>query len=596
MKNRIELIRDNLKNRKLDAYIIPTNDPHFSEEIADHWKCFEWLSELEDLVGAFGSIALTKEKAALWVDPRYHNVNKDELKVKGIDLKKLRVENEPTDVEWVIKNLNPGETCGINGKLYSVNQVRKIKELLNKNKINLNTEVDIFDEVWKDRPFMPKGKVFIHDIKYCGKSSSDKILDIKNEMKKYDADYYLISALNDIAWITNLRGNDSKNSPLFYSYFLVGKDENILFVNHKKIDKKIIDNLSKENISIEEYSNVFSYLSKIKDNKKVLLDPKKTNYLTYNSIGKNANKCEINDITLRLKAKKNEVEIKNFKNCLIKDGIAMVKFLYWLKNSIGKEKITELTVEEKLLNLRKQQPLNRGLSFDTVSAYKEHAAKCHYKANEKNNYELKKEGMLLVDSGGQYLDGTTDITRTIVLGNITDEERRDYTLVLKALIGTANTYFRESIVGANLDIAGRSHLYKYGIEHLKGSCHGIGFYLSVHEFPPAIGLYGVPYSDMEIEENMVMSNEPGVYKEDRHGIRLENMQYVEKHIETEYGKFYKFTQLTMCPFDLEGIDVSLLNDEEKKWVNDYHKQVFETLSPYLDKNEKEWLFKETNKV
>ena len=448
---------------------------------------------------------------------------------------------------------------------------------------------DLLEEVWNDRPSLPEDKIFIHDEIYAGKSASEKISKVRKAMKENNVENYLLTSLDDIAWLFNIRGNDILFNPVALCYAIVTEETANLYINKEKVDNEVKEKLESQLVSIYDYNEIEEAVKGLSGT--VLIDPAKVNAKLYSLLT-----CEIKEnlnITTTLKAIKNKVEIANFENAHIKDGVAMVKFIKYLKETVGKEKVTEITASEKLSELRSQGELAKGDSFGTIAGYKEHAAMMHYSATPESDYELKEEGLFLVDSGGQYLDGTTDITRTFVLGNITEEEKRDFTLVLKGHINLSKAKFLKGATGCNLDVLARGPLWEKGLDYKCGTGHGVGFFLNVHEGPQGIRPNG---NTVPLEPGMILTNEPGVYKEGKFGIRIENIMVVVEDETNDNGEFYRFDTISYCPIDLNGVKVELLNDDEKAWLNNYHKKVYDNLSPYLNEEEKEVLKMETREI
>lgn len=584
---RVKELRNLMKEREIDAYIIPTSDPHKSEYIADRYKTREWIS---GFTGSAGTVVITKDKALLWADGRYFTQAANEIKGSEFQLQKLGLKGVLNHKEWLKKNLNHGDTVGLNGKVFSQKDIEDLEEKLKDKDINIIDKYDLIDEIWKDRPMLPIGDTFIHEKKYTGMDALEKIEKVRKNLKEKNGDYLVLGGLDDIAWLYNIRGNDIKNNPVVISYAVVGKDNAYLFVHKDKLNEKVKNYLKENEVEIRSYDEIDSFLEVITKDSNIVLDKTKLNGYLYSKI-KDKKIINQRDITTTLKAIKNEVEIKNQKNAYIKDGVALCKFFYWLDKNIGKTEITEITAAEKLEGFRKEQDMYLEPSFDTISAYGENAAMAHYKADEKNYSTLKNKGMYLVDSGGQYLDGTTDITRTVALGEVTDEEKIDFTLCLKGHINLADTKFLENTTGHQLDAICRKPLWQEGIDYKHGTGHGVGYLLNVHEGPHRIATQA---NSVNLEKGMVVSIEPGVYKEGRHGIRIENIVLVEEAMETEFGEFLKFEVLSFAPIDLNLIDEKLLSGIEKSWLNNYHKDVYEKISPYLNGEEKEWLKEKTS--
>lgn len=587
VNERLNKLRELMKREGIDAYIVNTADPHQSEYIADYYKDRVWIS---GFTGSAGTVVITQNEAILWTDGRYFIQADKELEGSEYQLYKMRIPGFPTYSEWLRNSLNDGDTIGFNGQVYSQGAFENLEKKIGKKNISFVDEVDLIDEIWEDRSGLPCGGIFAHEVKYTGKTGKEKIEEVRSEMKKQDIDYFLLASLDDIAWLFNIRGRDVECNPVAISYALVSENDVILFIDTEKVTPEVQAFLKLNDIKIQEYDEVNKYVENIEVNSRVYLDKNRVNRKIYKSI---PNKCKIIsgiDITTRLKAIKNVSEIENQKNAYIKDGVALVKFFHWLDKNVGSEKITEYTAQEKLLEFRKEQKNFIEPSFGTISGYKENAAMMHYSAKEETALEIKKEGMYLIDSGGQYLDGTTDITRTMIMGRITEEEKRDFTLTFKGNINLAGARFLYGATGHGLDVLSRYPLWQEGIDYKCGTGHGVGYLLNVHEGPQGFAMVS---NDVVLEEGMVVTIEPGVYKTGSHGIRIENVFVVKKDIATESGQFMKFEMLSFVPIDLEGIDRELLSEKEINWLNEYHKEVYEKLSPYLNEEEKCWLKEET---
>ncbi|WP_105619232.1 aminopeptidase P family protein [Vallitalea okinawensis] len=590
-KERVRTLQKIMREKGMDVYIIPSSDSHQSEYVADYFKSRQFIS---GFTGSAGTVIVSLEHGnGLWTDGRYFIQAEEEIKGSSIDLFKMGEEGVPTINQWLKKNLADGATIGFDGRLFSANYVTKMKKELKNKDFNYQINDDLIDLIWIDRPAMPAEKVIEHDLKFAGKQSRDKIKEIRELMVEEDADTYVIGSLDDIVWLCNIRGNDMQYSPVVYAYAMITMETTSLYVDLSKISDGIKNTLLGEGITVKTYDALWEDINNLDASRKVALDSNRINSALYSKVKEQCKVREIKEISALLKAKKNEIEIENLRKCNIRDNVAMVKFLYWLKSNIGKIKITELDIEDKLLELRSQMENNLGASFATIAAYGEHGALNHYKASEESQKTLEPEGFVLIDSGGQYYDGTTDITRTIVLGPITEEMRRNYTLVLRGNINLSRVIFRQGTKGCNLDALARMPLWEHGLEFKHGTGHGLGFFLNVHEGPHNISQHLV---DVPLEVGMVVTNEPGYYVEGDYGIRLENDILVAPQNKTEWGQFLKFETLTYCPFDLEAIDTSLLKDEEKQWLNEYHKKTYELLAPYLNEDEKVWLKENTKEV
>lgn len=587
--SRLETLRQVMKNNNISYYIIPSEDAHQSEYVPDYYKGREYVS---GFTGSAGTLLVGLEKAYLWVDGRYFIQAEKELLGSNIELMKMRTIGYPSLNEWIRENIKEGETLGFDGTVIASETYREYSEIALEKKFNISMNKDLLNEIWMDRPVLPKEKIFIHEKKYCGKSAKDKISEVQEKMKELGGENYIITSLDDIAWLFNIRGNDIKYNPVALAYALIKKEEVILYINSEKVEANDAEFLKKEGIDLKEYLRIYEDVKDLKG--AVIIDPKKVNGKILSNIPSEVKVIETLNITTSLKAIKNDVEINNTEISQVRDGVAMVKFIKWLKESIGKIDITEVSVADKLEEIRAKGENFKGLSFNTIAGYKDHGAMMHYAATDESKYTLNDEGMLLVDSGAQYLDGTTDITRTFILGNITEEEKRDFTLVVKGHIALACAVFLKGTTGINLDVLARGPLWKYGMDYKCGTGHGVGFFLNVHEGPQGIRPSG---NDIVLEPGMVITNEPGVYKENKYGIRIENTLLVTKAMEeAEMGEFYKFKTVSYCPIDLEGIDVTLLSNDEREWLNNYHKTVYNKLSPYLNEEEKKFLEEQTRRI
>lgn len=587
--NNLEKLREAMEKENIDYYIIPSSDSHQSEYVAEHFKGREFIS---GFTGSAGVLLVGLKEAFLWTDGRYFIQAERELNGSGISLMKMRTPGYPTIEEWIKKNIKSKKTLGFDGRLFSVNQYKGFLDISKENNFSINMDNDLLKNIWEARPELPKSKIFLHGEVYCGKYASEKLQEVRKHMKEKDAKNYIISSLDDIAWLCNIRGNDVKFNPVALSYVLINENYANLYINNDKIDDNTKEKLKNEGFEIYEYDEIEEHVKLIED--RTIIDPNKLNAKIYSCLSSDVKVINEMNITTKLKAIKNEVEIANTEKSQVRDGVAMVKFIKWLKDNLGKEKITEISASKKLTEFRSKGENYKGDSFGTIAGYKEHAAMMHYSATEATDYELKQEGMFLVDSGGQYLDGTTDITRTFILGNITEEEKRDFTLVLKGHIALSTAKFLKGTTGVNLDILARRPLWNYGIDYKCGTGHGVGYFLNVHEGPQGIRPEG---NSTVLKPGMIITNEPGVYKEGKHGIRIENTLLVVKDINSEeFGEFYKFKTISYCPIDLNGVVIEMLTNEEKDWLNNYHKIVFEKLSPYLNDEEIEFLKVQTREI
>lgn len=595
IKQRIEKIRDLMKEKNIYAYIVPSSDYHQSEYVGDYFKSREFMS---GFTGSAGTLIISMDEAGLWTDGRYFIQAENELKESGIKLFKMGEEGVPTIEEYLLEKLPKNSTLGFDGRVMSVKEGQSLASKLSFKGINIEYKYDLVNDIWKDRCSLPTEKAFLLDIEYSGESFSDKLSRIRSVMKEKKATTHILASLDDIAWLFNIRGRDIKSNPVVLSYAIIGIDSVYLFIDKNKIGEDIRAELSKENVQIKGYEEVYEFIKNIDENEVVLIDTSKVNYAIYNNIPSNVRKIEERNPSTLFKSIKNKIELKNIRNSHIKDGVAFTKFMYWLKNNIGKMEITEISATQKLEDFRREQEKFIEPSFSTIAAYKEHAAMMHYSATEESNYKLEPRDLFLVDSGGQYFDGTTDITRTIALGPIPKHVRRDFTNVVRGMIRLSKAKFLYGCRGYNLDILARGPLWEEGIDYKCGTGHGIGFVLNVHEGPNGFRWKvreGID-DNCILEEGMVTTNEPGVYVENSHGIRIENEIVVRKSDKNEYGQFMDFEVITFAPIDLDAIDESLILEDERIYLNNYHKQVYDKISPYLNEEEKHWLKTYTREI
>lgn len=595
IKQRIEKIRDLMKEKNIYAYIVPSSDYHQSEYVGDYFKSREFMS---GFTGSAGTLIISMDEAGLWTDGRYFIQAENELKDSGIKLFKMGEEGVPTIEEYLLEKLPKNSTLGFDGRVMSVKEGQSLASKLSFKGINIEYKYDLVNDIWKERCSLPTEKAFLLDIEYSGENFSDKLSRIRTVMKEKKATIHILASLDDIAWLFNIRGRDIKSNPVVLSYAIIGIDSVYLFIDKNKISEDIRTELSKENVQIKGYEEVYEFIKNIDENEVVLIDTSKVNYAIYNNIPSNVRKIEERNPSTLFKSIKNKIELKNIRNSHIKDGVAFTKFMYWLKNNIGKMEITEISATQKLEDFRREQEKFIEPSFSTIAAYKEHAAMMHYSATEESNYKLEPRDLFLVDSGGQYFDGTTDITRTIALGPISKHVRRDFTNVVRGMIRLSKAKFLYGCRGYNLDILARGPLWEEGIDYKCGTGHGIGFVLNVHEGPNGFRWKvreGID-DNCILEEGMVTTNEPGVYVENSHGIRIENEIVVRKSDKNEYGQFMDFEVITFAPIDLDAIDESLILEDERIYLNNYHKQVYDKISPYLNEEEKHWLKTYTREI
>lgn len=589
---RIAALREAMKQHKIDAYIIPTSDPHMSEYPADCWKYREWIS---GFTGSAGTVIITADKAGLWTDSRYFLQASTQLEGTGIELFKMMLPETPTIPEFLTHELKEGQTVGLNGETYSLADARSLEKALAEKEIKLNTNASLIDPIWKERPAIPEAPMFEMPVELSGKSTEDKLIDINKMLHKAGADCTILSALDEVAWTFNIRGTDVAYNPVVISYAFVSEKESVLFVNPKKIPAEIAEHLKKEGVTLADYGMLATFLSRLPERTRVFIDSKRTNVAIYNALPKSSILIEGTSPANHLKSIKNETEIKGFRNAVLKDGIAMTKFYFWLEKMLkAGEKVTELSAAAKLTALRSEQPQYVMDSFASISSYGPHGAVVHYSPTPETDTELKTDSLYLLDSGAQYLDGTTDITRTIALCDEPSEQmKKDFTRALKGTIGIAKCKFPAGIRGCLIDAFARKALWDAGINYLHGTCHGIGHCLNVHEGPQSIRMEENP---VILEPGMVMSDEPAIYRPGEYGIRTENMILIREDSETEFGKFLGFETLTLCYIDTKLVIPSMLSVREHAWLNKYHQMVYDLVSPHLTEEEKAWLKKKTAEI
>jgi len=583
---RLELLREELRREHLSAFVFPTTDPHNSEYTADHWKGREWIS---GFTGSAGTAVVTLQSAALWTDSRYFIQAAEQLKGTEFQLMRLKMAGTPTIAEWIASELStlhsPLSTeIGMDGMVNTVAVVEEMKEALRqKGGITVRTNFDPLARIWRDRPQVPRNPVEIQPMELAGEDVRSKLSRIRKALHEQHADGMLVAALDDIAWTLNLRGSDVHCNPVFVSYLLIASNKATLYVNKEKVDGEVLRYLKEQGVEVADYAEVGKGLQDYFEYN-ILIDPDEVCYTLYQKVTRNI--VRGTSPIAAMKAVKNERERLGFRSAMLRDGIAMVKFLKWLDESIGKQTLTEISVADKLEALRAEQPLYRGLSFDTIAGYEAHGAIVHYEATPETDAVLQPKGLLLLDSGAQYQDGTTDITRTIALGPLTEEQRRVYTLVLKGHIQLQLLRFPEGASGTQLDAVARKDLWKAGYNYLHGTGHGVGSYLSVHEGPHQIRMEWRP---ARLHAGMTVTDEPGVYLEGRFGVRTENTLLIVPAEETECGRFLQFETLTLCPVDKAPIVREMMLQEEMDWLNQYHQRVLDTLSPHLSPSETDWL-------
>ncbi len=585
IRQRVEALRDVMRREKLAAFIFPSTDPHNGEYVPDHWKGREWISGFN---GSAGTAVVTLTSAALWTDSRYFLAAEEQLAGTGFQLMKLRVDGTPTIAEWLGKELKDSDVkeVGIDGYVSSLNEVEGlIGDLRHEGGLTLRTNFDPLDIIWKDRPQIPLNQVTLHELQYAGEDAVSKISRIRKALRSQHADGMLVSSLDCIAWVLNMRGSDVHCNPVFVSYLLITSQTATLFVDSRKLDDAVKNYLGEIGVQQKEYADIKESLRTYPDYN-ILIDADEVNYTLAKSIGCKNIVRGTSPIHM-MKAVKNAVEIEGFRKAMIRDGVALVKFMRWLKPAVEKGDETEISIDKQLTAFRAEQKDFCGISFDTIAAYQEHGAIVHYEATHETDKSLKPEGFLLLDSGAQYKDGTTDITRTIPLGPLTEEQKRVYTLVLKGHIQLELAKFPDGASGTQIDALAREPMWREGMNYLHGTGHGVGAYLNVHEGPHQIRMEWKP---APLRAGMTVTDEPGLYLAGRFGVRLENTLLITEYMETEFGKFLQMQPLTLFPFDREPIMAELLTEEEIAWLDNYHKQVFDNLSPLLDDSaDLEWL-------
>ena len=584
VNQRIENLREVMRREHLAAFIFPSTDPHQGEYVPDHWKGREFISGFN---GSAGTAVVTMTSAALWTDSRYFIAAEEQLKGTEFQLMKLKMEGTPTISEWLGRTCGAGAEVGIDGWCSSASVVKNlIVELRKEGGITVRTNIDPLRLIWSDRPVIPENPVEIFPMAYAGESAHEKIGRIRQALRERHADGMLMAALDDIAWTLNLRGTDVHCNPVFVAYLLISSKDVTLYINQKKLTPEVMAYLKTEGVMVDSYENVTKGLNDYFEYN-ILLDPDEVNYALYKTVVRE--RVEEESPVKRMKTVKNETEIAGFRNAMVKDGIAMVKFLKWLSAYVGKPEISELSeisIDQRLTAFRAEQPLYRDISFDTIAGYGPHGAIVHYEATPETDVPLQPKGMLLLDSGAQYLDGTTDITRTIALGPLSDEEKRAYTLVLKGHIQIELCKFPSGASGTQIDILARKDMWREGLNYLHGTGHGVGTYLNVHEGPHQ---FRMEWKPAPLVAGMTITDEPGIYLEGKFGVRIENTLLITPYKETAFGKFLQFESLTLCPIDKTPIVRDMLLPEEIDWLNAYHQHVFDTLSPHLNVDETVWL-------
>lgn len=585
---RIDALRKQMIAEGVSAFIVPSTDPHSGEYVPAHWESRKWIS---GFTGSAGTAVITFFDGGLWTDSRYFLQAADQLQGSGLTLFKDRLPETPTIAEWLGSVLKAGDKVGIDGWVNSISEAMQLKKALQSYGLELVTVDDPFHTLWKDRPSLPLDPPFILPLEYSGEPCGQKIDRIRQVLKENGAKGLLISALDEIAWVLNMRGTDVHCNPVFVGYLLITADAATLYIHPDKLTAETRSYLTENQIQVKDYSRVAKDLEEYKEENLQLSGS--TNYALYQAASLHSKVLLHDSPVLYMKAIKNETEIAGFHQAMLRDGVAMVNFLYWLEEAVKSGKETEITIDRKLYAFRAAQKDFKGISFDTIAGYQAHGAIVHYEATEETAATLQPKGFLLLDSGAQYLDGTTDITRTISLGPVTEDQKKDYTLILKGFIQLSMAHFPYGTCGTQLDVLARQFIWKAGMNYGHGTGHGVGHFLNVHEGPHQFRMNHMPAL---LLPGMTVTNEPGVYKTGHYGVRTENTMLIVKDQTTEFGEFYKFEPLTLCPIDLKPLLPELLSPEEKEWLNNYHQQVYTSLSPFLPQEQKEWLAKATMAV
>lgn len=593
---RIVKLRSLMAERGIDAYIVPTADFHQSENAGEYFKCREFISGFD---GSYGTVVIAKEDAGLWTDGRYWTQAERQIAGSGIRLFHMFEDGVPTMEEYLASTLPENGKIAFDGRVVSMEEGQDLEKALAAKNIQFEYSLDLIGDVWgEERPAISGEPVFVLDEKYSGESVASKLSRVREVMKENGATVHVIASLDDVAWLTNLRGNDIEFYPLIFSYALVTMDGMDLFIDEKKLDDAAKALLAENNISIKPYNDIYEAIKEIPAGESVMIDPMKMNYALYNNIPEGVTKVEHQNPTILMKAMKNEIELKNIREAHIKDGIAVTKFMYWMKNNVGKIKITELSASAKLESFRKEQEGYIHDSFEPICAYKDHAAMMHYAPTPETDVEVLPEGLFLNDTGGGYYEGSTDITRTFVMGPISDELKTHFTAVVRAMMNLSRAKFLYGCYGFNLDVLARGPVWDLGIDFKCGTGHGVGYLSNIHE-PPTGFRWQIVKSKNEhhkLEEGMVLTDEPGIYIEGSHGIRIENEMITRKAEKNEFGQFMNFETITFVPIDLDGIAPDEMTKFEREWLNNYHAQVYEKIGPHLTEEEREWLKEYTRAI
>ena len=593
VKERITALRERMKEKKIDAYLVPTDDFHASEYVGEYFKCRKYIT---GFTGSAGTAVIMQDMAGLWTDGRYFIQAAAQLEGTGVDLFKMGEPGVPTIHQFLEEKLGEGMCLGFDGRTISAKEAAELSEALGKKGASLSVDYDLVGEVWEDRPALSCEPVMELDVKWAGESRADKCAKIRKAMEEKGADAFVLTSLDDIAWLLNIRGGDVHCCPVVLSYLVMTQKEIKLFANEKAFPAEVLDALAKDGVTLLSYDSIYEYVKTFAKDMKVLLCKQKANSRLVSNIPSEVEILDEENLTLLPKAIKNPVEVENERIAHIRDGVALTKFIYWLKKNVGKIPMTELSAEEKLYSFRAQQENFIDNSFDPIISYGVHAAINHYSATPETDIPIEPRSFLLADTGGNYYEGTTDTTRTIVMGSVTDEQKKFFTAVLRGMLNLGNAKFRYGCTGVNLDYLARGPLWELGQDFNHGTGHGVGYLLNVHEGPNSFRWKVVPGNNAVLEEGMITSDEPGYYVEDGYGIRHENMIVCKKAEKTQFGQFMCFEFLTMVPFDLDAVVPEQMTAHERELLNNYHAQVYEKISPYLDEDEKAWLKEATRAI
>ncbi len=589
INNRLNKLRTAMQKQGVAAYIVPGTDPHAGEYFADYWKERDWISGFD---GSAGTAVITKDKACVWVDSRYYIQADVQLKDTGFVAMKMGLPETPDMLNWIAAGLQPGDRVGVNPLLFSVNAFLSMRNQLSLNGIEL-VQTDLIQPIWEDRPALPEQKIFVYDVAFAGQTCLEKIALLRQKIKEAHADVFVLNTLDDIAWLFNIRGKDVTYNPVATAYALVDDTEAVIYISPEKLSEEVRSYFASQQVLVKDYQQIYKDLGSISKDKRVLLDGSKINQSLFEAITPECAVINRMSSVTMLKSIKNETEISGMRQAMIKDGVALTRFFMWFESTVSSGELTEISIAEKLYDFRAEQSNFFGESFGTIAGYAGHGAIVHYKADEQSNAKILQEGILLLDSGGQFFEGTTDITRTITLGNPTPQQKTDFTLVLKGHIGIATAVFPVGTRGSQLDILARKAMWDRRLNYGHGTGHGVGHFLNVHEGPQNIRMDENPVT---LQPGMFISNEPGLYRTDEYGIRTENLIMVTPDLQSEFGQFLRFETLTLFPIDTNLIDKDLLTKAEIDWLNAYHQRVYEKIASHLNEVEKEWLRDKTKAI